>query len=108
MDSVIGRVSSPTFVGRREELGALADAISAAAGGSEVVVLISGEPGIGKSRLFSEFAARSYASGAPVLVGECPPMGHGQLPYAPIIMVLRGMERTVQPADAGVVHSEAH
>ena len=57
MAQVIGRVSSPTFVGRREELGALADAVSEAAAGSESVVLISGEPGIGKSRLISEFAA---------------------------------------------------
>jgi DNA-binding NarL/FixJ family response regulator len=60
---VIGRVSSPTFVGRREELGVLAAAISAAAAGSESVVLISGEPGIGKSRLISEFAARSMHPG---------------------------------------------
>src|SRR2546423_352505 len=107
MAKVIGRVSSPTFVGRSEELGALADAVSAAAAGSESVVLISGEPGIGKSRLISEFAACSRASGANVLVGECPPLGHGELPYAPIITVLRLLARTVRSADPGHVHSEA-
>ena len=105
MAQVIGRVSSPTFVGRREELSALADAVSEAAAGSESVVLISGEPGIGKSRLISEFALRAHASGAAVLVGECPPLGDGELPYAPIITVLRVLERTVQGADPG--HSEA-
>ncbi|MGZ4180753.1 MAG: helix-turn-helix transcriptional regulator [Solirubrobacteraceae bacterium] len=103
---MIGRVSSPTFVGRREELGALADAVSAAAAGSESVVLISGEPGIGKSRLISEFAARSHASGATVLVGECPPLGHGELPYSPIITVLRVLNRSDQRAGPGRVHSE--
>jgi tetratricopeptide (TPR) repeat protein len=105
MAHVIGRVSSPTFVGRREELSALADAVSEAAAGSESVVLISGEPGIGKSRLISEFAVRAHASGAAVLVGECPPLGDGELPYAPIITVLRVLERTVQRAEPG--HSEA-
>ena len=89
MARVIGRVSSPTFVGRREELRALADAVSTAAAGSESVVLISGEPGIGKSRLISEFASACQGSGATVLVGVCPPLGHGELPYAPIITVLR-------------------
>jgi DNA-binding CsgD family transcriptional regulator len=92
MAQVIGRVSSPTFVGRREELSALADAVSEAATGSESVVLISGEPGIGKSRLISEFAARAHASEATVLVGDCPPLGNGELPYAPIIAALRVLE----------------
>lgn len=107
MAVVIGRVSSPTFVGRREELSALADAVSAAAAGSESVVLISGEPGIGKSRLVTEFAGRSPAFGATVLVGECPPRGHGELPYAPIITVLRVLEHRVRSGDLSHVRCEA-
>ena len=107
MARVIGRVSSPTFVGRREELRALADAVSAAAAGSGSVVLVSGEPGIGKSRLISEFAAGSDAPGAIVLVGECPPLGHGDLPYAPIITVLRLLGRMLQQADPGRARTEA-
>ena len=101
MARVIGRVSSPTFVGRREELRALADAVSAAAAGSGSVVLVSGEPGIGKSRLISEFAAGSDTPGAIVLVGECPPLGHGDLPYAPIITVLRLLGGMLQQAAPG-------
>ncbi len=107
MARVIGRVSSPTFVGRCEELRALADAVSTAAAGSESVVLISGEPGIGKSRLISEFTSVCQDSGATVLVGECPPLGHGELPYAPIITVLRLLGRAVLPADSGTVHPDA-
>ena len=107
MARVIGRVSSPTFVGRREELRALADAVSTAAAGSESVVLISGEPGIGKSRLISEFTSGCRDSGAIVLVGECPPLGHGELPYAPIITVLRLLGGPVPPADSGTVHPDA-
>jgi DNA-binding CsgD family transcriptional regulator len=105
MARVIGRVSSPTFVGRREELRALAHAVSAAAAGSESVVLISGEPGIGKSRLISQFALGSRDSAAMVLVGECPPLGHGELPYAPIVMLLRLLGRAARRA--GRVNTEA-
>ncbi|MGZ4306125.1 MAG: ATP-binding protein [Solirubrobacteraceae bacterium] len=104
---MIGRVSSPMFVGRREELSALGDAVFAAAAGSESVVLISGEPGIGKSRLISEFAGSSHASAATVLVGECPPRGHGELPYAPIITVLRVLEQRVRCGDLRHVRGEA-
>jgi tetratricopeptide (TPR) repeat protein len=107
MPLVIGRVSSPMFVGRREELGVLSDAVFAAAAGSESVVLISGEPGIGKSRLISEFARSSPASWATVLVGDCPPRGHGELPYAPIITVLRVLERRVRCGDLSHVRCEA-
>jgi tetratricopeptide (TPR) repeat protein len=107
MAMVIGRISSPRFVGRHAELRALADAVSAAAAGSGSVVLISGEPGIGKSRLISEFAAGSDTPGAVVLVGECPPLGHGELPYAPIITVLRLLGATAQGADPRRATGEA-
>jgi DNA-binding CsgD family transcriptional regulator/tetratricopeptide (TPR) repeat protein len=48
---------------------------------------------MGKSRLISEFGARAHAGGATVLVGECLPVGDGDLPYAPIIGILRALIR---------------
>jgi DNA-binding CsgD family transcriptional regulator/tetratricopeptide (TPR) repeat protein len=56
-------------------------------------VLVAGEAGIGKSRLISELAARARASGVTVLVGECIPVGEGELPYAPIVGALRSLVR---------------
>src|SRR5688572_774248 len=46
------------FVGRDEALGMLVSSIEAAAAGRGVVVLVAGEPGIGKSRLVAEALGR--------------------------------------------------
>ena len=93
MRGVIGRISSPRFVGRGEELTALESAVGAALAGAGSAVLVAGDPGIGKSRLISELVTRARASGATVLVGECPPLGDGELPYAPIVGALRSLAR---------------
>jgi hypothetical protein len=51
----------PPFVGRETQLGALTSAAEAAELGESVVVLIAGEPGIGKTRLVAELASRVSA-----------------------------------------------
>ena len=52
---VTRRISSPEFVGRQVEIERLALAFDGALAGRDAVVLISGEAGIGKSRLAKEF-----------------------------------------------------
>ena len=52
------------------------------------VVLIQGEPGIGKSRLAKEFLAWAAAQGADVLRGRAFETS-AQLPYQPIAAALR-------------------
>jgi DNA-binding CsgD family transcriptional regulator len=51
-------------------LSVLADALAAAAGGHGSVVLVTGEPGIGKTALVSAFVA-SVGTGSRVLIGSC-------------------------------------
>ena len=51
----------PPFVGRETQLGALKSAVDAAELGESVLVLVAGEPGIGKTRLVSELASRVSA-----------------------------------------------
>jgi hypothetical protein len=51
----------PPFVGRETQLGALKSAADAAELGETVVVLVAGEPGIGKTRLVAELASRISA-----------------------------------------------
>jgi DNA-binding CsgD family transcriptional regulator/tetratricopeptide (TPR) repeat protein len=84
-----GRVASPTFVGRVEELELLESARRRAADGEPAVVLVGGEAGVGKSRLVAELAARCAADGMRVLYGGCVPVGGDGLPYAPIVEALR-------------------
>ncbi|MCA2211801.1 helix-turn-helix transcriptional regulator [Jidongwangia harbinensis] len=56
-----------SLVGRGAELDTFDTALSALASGRPAVVLLAGEPGIGKSRLLAELGARAAASGLLVL-----------------------------------------
>jgi tetratricopeptide (TPR) repeat protein len=104
------RVSSPTFVGRAEELRRLEVALERAGAGEPAIVLLGGEAGVGKTRLVAELAARAEKAGARVLVGGCIELGDGALPYAPIVEALRPLARTLDPASlrslAGPAHGE--
>ncbi len=71
-----GTSAEPTrtlpFVGRDEQLAALVAALGDAVGGSGRVAVVSGEPGIGKTRLVEELAARARADGVAVAWAGCP------------------------------------
>jgi predicted ATPase len=86
-----GRVASPTFVGRVEELDVLEAARMRAATSEPAVVLLGGEAGVGKTRLVAELAARCAAAATRVLCGGCVPVADGALAYAPIVEVLRAL-----------------
>jgi class 3 adenylate cyclase len=83
-------VLSPTdriFVGRDRELERLAQAWKEAVSGQVRVVLLAGEPGVGKTRLAAEFATRAGWDGACVLAGRCDEdLG---VPYQPFVEALR-------------------
>jgi DNA-binding CsgD family transcriptional regulator len=86
-----GRVSSPTFVGRIEELKVLEAAWVRAADAEPAVVLLGGEAGVGKTRLVAELTARCAGDRTQVLAGGCVPAVEAGLPYAPIVEALRGL-----------------
>src|SRR5438132_22070 len=72
--------TSRRFVGRGPERRMLDEAWSAVPPARPLVVLIAGEPGIGKTRLVAEFAASANRDGAVVGYGRCdeeltPPYG---------------------------------
>lgn len=83
-------VASPAMIGRESDLESLNDELAASLGGSPRGVVIGGEAGIGKTRLFDEFAA-SAGQQAIVLVGRCVDLGADSAPYAPIAAVLRSL-----------------
>ena len=74
------RVSSPVFIGRSDELGRLGAAADAARLGESQKFLVSGEAGVGKTRLLAEFTNAARDSGAVVLSGGCIDLGERGLP----------------------------
>ncbi|MCX6466768.1 MAG: BTAD domain-containing putative transcriptional regulator, partial [Pseudonocardiales bacterium] len=81
------RGRSAPCVGRDRELAVLLRRVAAAADGDGGVVLVRGEPGIGKTRLLAELGAAAAARGATVLSGRCPE--GGALPFHPFAEALR-------------------
>ncbi len=76
------------FVGRTGEIGQLEDLWKEAASARHQIVLVSGEPGMGKTRLATEFAQGVHdAAGAGVLYGRADE--HGTLSYQPFVEALR-------------------
>jgi tetratricopeptide (TPR) repeat protein len=76
------------FVGRTRELDEVLSALTEAAGGHGSLFLISGEPGIGKSRLMGRVAEHVEEQGWRVWTGRCWE-GGGAPAYWPWIQVVR-------------------
>jgi len=76
-----------TFVGRIRELEWLRQCWERVRTGQRRLVLLTGEPGIGKTRLAAEFALAAHAEGATVLFGRSDEAA--ALPYQPFVEALR-------------------
>ena len=89
---------SATFVGRGDERERLASAWKAVASGDRKLMLLAGEPGIGKTTLAAEFAADAYNQGALVVYGRSDEdLG---VPYQPWIEAL---DQLVTASDEAVL-----
>lgn len=75
------------FIGRKEALQKLSQSLKRARAGNGGLVLISGEAGIGKSRLLQEFASRQHGR-VRVIMGSASPES-SCMPYQPLIEALR-------------------
>ena len=91
-DPVRGDRTDGVFVGRDRELAVLLAALGDARSGRGQLVVVGGEPGIGKSRLAEELAGRARAEGAEVHWGRAWEDG-GAPPYWPWVQVLRACIR---------------
>jgi DNA-binding CsgD family transcriptional regulator len=85
------------FVGREAELGALTADLETALAGRGGLVLLAGEPGIGKTRLAEELAAAAAARGALVLWGRSWE-GEGAPAFWPWVQVVRAYVQAADPA----------
>jgi DNA-binding CsgD family transcriptional regulator len=76
------------FVGRHQEMAELRAALDDALSGRGRLVMLAGEPGIGKTRTSRELAAHATLLGAQVLWGRCH-ADQGAPPYWPWVQVIR-------------------
>ena len=76
------------FVGRQREMGELQAALEVALSGQGRLVMLAGEPGIGKTRTAQELIAYATVRGAQVLWGRCH-AAEGAPPYWPWVQVIR-------------------
>jgi DNA-binding SARP family transcriptional activator len=82
------RPQEDVFVGRRAQLEAVENALLRPGG----IVLVAGEPGIGKTRLVHEAVAAAAAGGCAVAWGRCED-GDGAPPFWPWVQVIRALLR---------------
>lgn len=97
MAHVSQRVSSPSLIGRAQELAVLQEALERTCKGEPASVFVGGEAGVGKSRLIEEFCRRIAGEGAEILSGGCIELSEGSLPFAPFAEALRAL---VEQTDA--------
>jgi class 3 adenylate cyclase len=95
------------FTGRTAELARVGQRLEEARAGRGGVVLLAGEPGIGKTRTLEELAERARTAGALVLWGRCYE-GEAARPWGPFAEALGEFVRTAtEETLRGVLGPEA-
>jgi len=89
----VRRVAGATpFVGREAERRALESLLDGAAAGQGGLVMIGGEPGVGKTRLCREIAAEGHRRRFMAFTGHCY-RSEGDLPYMPWVEIVEAAIR---------------
>jgi DNA-binding CsgD family transcriptional regulator len=88
MQGVARLGSGIPLVARDRELDRLRGVFEQAAGGTATAMLISGDAGVGKTRITEELASVAREKGAVVLIGRCLDAGETGLPYLPFAEAL--------------------
>jgi class 3 adenylate cyclase/tetratricopeptide (TPR) repeat protein len=95
MKQPLSRQISSNMVGRDSELRQLEQFVKDAISGWGGIVTVTGEAGIGKSRLVAEFTARDVLKKTMLLEGRAVSIGRN-LPYHPIIHLLKNWMSIVE------------
>lgn len=98
--SVLDRIVRGRIVGRRDQFEEARDLWRKVPGGEGQLLLISGEPGIGKTRLMREIVTHAEVTGGRILLGEC--YAEGGPPYYPFAQIIREIFEKTTPKDLGV------
>ena len=90
-----------SFIGREREMAELTAALDSALLGRGQLVMLVGDPGIGKTRIAEELANLAEQRGAIALWGRCPEE-RGAPPYWPWVQIIRAY---LANRDAGEIQS---
>src|SRR5260370_10299878 len=93
----------PVLIGRVHDLTTLRLLADRAKSGQGQVALLSGEAGIGKSRLVAEVKTYASSHDFQLVQGSCFPTDHA-IPYAPLLDLLRSF--LTRPRDESGVYSK--
>jgi len=95
-------VSVPQIlVGRKEEIGRLNSHFEDAVNGRGSAVLISGEAGVGKTRLVNEFLDHARSLGVRVLSGWC--LSEGSISYFPFIEAFNNQAPSYNSSEKSII-----
>ncbi|MSO42412.1 MAG: serine/threonine protein kinase [Solirubrobacterales bacterium] len=92
LDSLAGGI----YVGRERELGVMREAVDGALAGRGRLLLLTGEPGIGKTRAAEELSTYARVQGARVYWGRCREE-EGAPAYWPWVQAIRAYIRDADP-----------
>ena len=95
--SLLGHIARGRLIGRSDQLRRLVERLDKLKTGAGGMVLVSGEPGIGKTRLIDETLAVARDRGLHVLLGRCHERDTA-IPYLPITDAVETYARTCAPA----------
>ena len=95
-ENPLDRLAGGVFVGRESELDEMKGALEDALAGRVRLLLLVGEPGIGKTRTAEELATYAQVRGAKVHWGRCHE-GEGAPAYWPWAQALRSFVREADP-----------
>jgi len=93
----LGAMPTAPLLARGKESGRILDALKATEGGSGRLVLLAGEPGIGKTRLAQEASVHALERHFLVAAGRCYEAQSG-VPFYPFLDVLSTLYEEVSPA----------
>jgi len=89
------------LVGRTAELAQMRELLAESAAGQSVVLLVSGDAGVGKTALLNELSAEAASRGFTVLSGRCAELAD-TVPYLPLADALRGAATGASAADGSL------
>ncbi len=95
--ALAAELETGAFVGREDALERLRERYAVASEGRRQIALLSGEPGIGKTRLATELAREAHSEGATVLYGRCDL--ESLVPYQPFVAAVQHLIAQRQTID---------